>query len=782
MSIGSSNTDYQPPAQAGSAWANRLAHQTSPYLRQHAHNPVDWYPWGEEAFEAARRRNCPIFLSIGYSTCYWCHVMERQVFENPQLAALMNDLFVNVKVDREERPDIDELYMTALQIMTGRGGWPMSLFLIPPLENPQTNSGGLVPFYAGAYFPPTATGGMPGFDQVLRAVADAWRGRHSEVLAQARQLAQAVREHLEQPTPATDVALNTAMVQHAVTTLLRSYDHVDGGFGGAPKFPQPSSLLFLARVYEENRDEDLRHTVTHTLDRMARGGIYDQIAGGFHRYSVDAQWLVPHFEKMLYDNGQLLELYALAHQAIPPADDPDFFARIVRQSADDLLRTMRDGSGAFWSAQDAEVAGREGDSYLWTPDEVRAAVADDSLAARALILYGLDRGPNFHDPHHPDALPSNVLHLPRQLSELAQDWHISLPQVVSLKAQIDRRLLAARDRRPQPRTDDKVLASWNGLAMAGLAVAARVLREPPYADAASRAATAVLHHMTGDDGSLFHTMRDRKAGVPGFLEDYAHLSHGLLELHRTTGSPSWLHEASRLTDLAIHRFQGFDTLPRQHDLFARPRSRLDGALPSPTSQLLHNLLDLHELTGDNRWALAAGQTLRELAGDLQQHATAMAHTAHALLRALRSVPASLCPDAVEPPSPTADGIVSVRIVPQPVPVKSGCARFAVNVHIAPGYHIYAHDPADGVLPTELTLTDLPGAQLEVAYPRGYVLNGTSAGQPVHIYEGRVTLHVAITLSPSPAICAITRSLRCQPCTQRLCLPPIQMRIAVSLTS
>lgn len=764
---------------------NRLAAETSPYLLQHAHNPVDWYPWGPEAFDAARRRDCPIFLSIGYSTCYWCHVMERQVFENPHLATLMNHLFVCIKVDREQRPDLDDLYMTALQLTTGTGGWPMSLFLTPPAASqvaalrseplpPPAETLGLLPFYAGTYFPPIPTGNMPGFDQVLRAVADAWRLRRADVLAQARQIAQAVREHLEQPPSPSAAPLNAQMVQDAVSSLLRTFDHAHGGFGSAPKFPQPPSLRFLLQVYRENRDDDLRHALTHTLDRMARGGLFDQIAGGFHRYSVDEHWLVPHFEKMLYDQGQLLELYGHAQQIMPLDGDPDFFARILRQTADYLLRSMTDPTGAFASAQDAEVAGREGAPYVWIPEAFAAAIPDPALTRRARQMYGLDHGPNFRAPHHPDAPPSNVLYLPRSLPELAQNWKLPLSDVVSLKQHIDHRLLAARDRLPQPMTDDKILASWNGLAIAGLAVASQVLTEPSYAEAAARAADAILRHMTSNDGSLYHMMHTGTPSVPGFLEDYAHLSHGLIELHRATGDVRWLREATRLTDLAADRFRGFDTVPGQADLFARPRSRFDGALPSARSQLVHNLLDIYASTREQRFVQTAAAELCSLSPDLQQHAPAMPHMVHALFRILH-----LAPEFFETRTPSAGeaDAVTAELTPQPAPIRGARANFQVILNIAPGHHVYAHSPGEDALPTTLTLTHERAGQLQVQYPPGSPLT-----DGLSVYQGRVTLPATLILPAGPPPASVQLLLRYQPCTDRYCLPPQQQTLLLRLAS
>ncbi|MCC6580742.1 MAG: thioredoxin domain-containing protein, partial [Phycisphaeraceae bacterium] len=420
---------HEQPVGAGRR-PNALADQTSPYLLQHACNPVDWHPWSPATLALARKLQRPIFLSIGYSTCYWCHVMERQCFENPDIAALMNDGFVNIKVDREERPDIDDLYMTAVQMITGSGGWPMSVFLTPP-GAAGADDPGLEPFDAGTYFPPRDAYGRPGFPSVLRAISQAWRDRRGELLEQAGRVAQAMRSHLApEPTPSP---LSADQVSQAAGRLLRAYDSDDGGFGQAPKFPQPLNLRFLLHVHRNNQDADIAGALTHTLDRMARGGMYDQVGGGFHRYSTDERWLVPHFEKMLYDNGQLAELYALAHERLPRDGDPGLFARVAAETCDYILREMTDASGAFWSAQDAEVDSREGLNYLWNPREIRNVLDDPKLAELALAMYGLDEGPNFRDPHHRDEPARNVLYLPYPLAELARQRNMALDDLLAAR-------------------------------------------------------------------------------------------------------------------------------------------------------------------------------------------------------------------------------------------------------------------------------------------------------------------------------------------------------------
>ena len=543
----------------------------------------------------------PIFLSVGYSTCYWCHVMEREVFENAELVAGLNEHFVPVKVDREERPDVDDIYMTATQMLTGSGGWPMNVFVTPPApEGDDTAGYGLLPYWAATYIPPEAKFGRPGFGEVVEGMRAAWADERAAVLDQATRVSEAVRQRAE---PAHPGAVDAATVTQTVAALREAYDPKYGGFSGpeGPKFPTPvvPGLLLADAADTGAAANELRHT----LEAMAFGGIYDQVGGGFHRYSVDEKWLVPHFEKMLYDNGQLLSLYAAAYEKWEGKRFAGLYARVMRETAEYLLREMRDESGAFWSAQDAEVNAREGQNYLWTPDQVRAALADepdpaegervpgDTAYARtelALQMYGLDLGTNFQDPHHRDEPASNVLFMPVAMSEhvglLGGPDEGAMGRLMTVRAEINAALLKVRDTRDQPATDDKVLAAWNGLVIAGLADAGRVLGEERYVEAAAEAADAVLKQMrdAGDDG-LLRSMRGGVASVPAFLEDYAFVSAGLLALDAARPRERRFHAAAvELMAEADRRFAApgggwFDTLEDQGDLFVRNRGVYDGA-------------------------------------------------------------------------------------------------------------------------------------------------------------------------------------------------------------
>jgi uncharacterized protein YyaL (SSP411 family) len=776
---------------------NALVRETSPYLLQHAHNPVEWYAWGEEAFERARQLQRPIFLSIGYSTCYWCHVMERQSFEDEAIAAVMNEHFVNIKVDREERPDVDDVYMTATQIMTGHGGWPMSVFLTPPpqIESDAVEGGvggdgaggrrGLLPFYCGTYFPPGPMHGRPGFPQLLEALSRAWRERRDEVVEQAERVAAAVREQFERTNQTGGAGeLSAEPVQRALDQLLRMYDQEHGGFGSAPKFPTPSFPLFLLAVYRNNPDAGLWSVLRHTLDRMARGGMYDQVGGGFHRYSVDEKWLVPHFEKMLYDNGQLVELYATAYERTTDVTERRLYERIIRETCDYAIREMTDRSGAFWSAQDAEVAAKEGGNYVWTREEVEAAITDEAMRGVALQLYGLDEGPNFRDPHHPDSEPVNVLYMPRPMEELARELGVELDRLDDSRRQINARLKELRDDREQPATDDKVLTAWNGLMIAGLAHAGRVLDEPRYTQVASRAADAIIERMAipGERDALYRTMRAGQAKVPGFLEDYAMLVRGLLALHRaqpvSDAGRRWLDAAERFTRAAVARFEAppggyFDTLDdarTRAELFVRTRGTHDGAVPSGNSQMVHNLVDLYELTDDRGHLQRAIHDLRSFAEALMQNGANMAHMQHALLRVLEAAPSLASPR--EPAATAEPSLVETTAEPTEVTLgPDASAEVRVTLRIAPGFHINASGGSvEGLVATQLTASG-GGVEVAVDYPAPVSRSFPLADRPLRVYEGSVTLVATLRRTGEVGTSPPRLLLRYQACDESSCRAP-----------
>ena len=560
---------------------NRLARETSPYLLQHAHNPVDWYPWGEEAFARARAEDKPLLLSVGYSACHWCHVMERESFEDDDIAGVMNRHFVNVKVDREERPDVDQIYMEAVQSMTGHGGWPMTVFLTP--EG--------VPFYGGTYFPPTDRHGLPGFPRLLEAIADAWRSRRAEVVASGQKLTAQLGQGARLRGASTD--LSEEMLSSAFEALSSQFDEEFGGLGGAPKFPQPMIWEFVLRFWKRTGNPYAKRMVHTTLIRMARGGMYDQLGGGFARYSVDARWLVPHFEKMLYDNAQLASLYLHAWLAF---GDPEC-RRVCEETLDYVLREMTDPSGGFYSAQDADSEGHEGKFFVWTPEEIRAVLGDGADAA--LEYWGLNHGVNFEG--------TNILYLPGE------------PDPARMAA-ARQALYDARERRVHPGRDDKVLASWNGLMALALADAGRALGREDYVQAAARNVDFVLRAMR-ENGRLLRTWKGGQAKLLGYLEDYAMVAAALLAVWEATFERRWLNEARTLADDMLRLFwsdevEGFyDTGTDHETLIVRPRNLFDNAVPCGSSVAIEVLLRLTELTGERRYEERALRALRPL-GDL----------------------------------------------------------------------------------------------------------------------------------------------------------------------
>lgn len=788
-------------------YTNALARETSPYLLQHAHNPVDWHAWGPAAFELARKTGKPIFLSVGYSTCYWCHVMERQVFENPEIAALMNEHFINVKVDREERPDVDDIYMTAVQVLTGHGGWPMSVFLTPPGAAGESDRG-LRPFYAGTYFPPEPRHNIPSFPQVVLGLADAWRTRREEVVSQAGDIAESIADHLGKQDLGGEISAE--LVQTTANRLLKTYDPENGGFGTAPKFPTPVNLLFLLRIFQNNQDAGLWLALENTLDRMARGGMYDQIGGGFHRYSTDEKWLVPHFEKMLYDNGQLLETYLIAHRVGSKETplrkaDPAGWAFVARQTCDYVLREMVDKSGAFWSAQDAEVDAREGGNYVWTIDEVRSAIVDGAasgdrgakaLSELAVNYFGLDLGPNFRDPHMPDAKPVNVLFQPQLFHEFAAQVGISVDELRQAVADASARLLEVRDRRKQPGTDDKVITAWNGMMIAGLAMAGRELNEPRYTAAAARAADYILTQMRAPDGGLLRTMRAGEAKIPAFLDDYAFLVHGMLELYRTSNDDRWLTEGETLLLLAVERFavrdekgglRGgyYDTLADQADLFVRTRSMYDGAIASGNSQMAHNWIDLFEITGNGDFLDRALVDLRAAGAAMKKFGAGMAHMHHALLRAVEAAPRRLGDKTQSAPtidSSSKPRVLSIDLDRDTLDLTSGEASATITMHIGPEYHVNANNPGvEGLIPTSIELdAPAPGIELHIDYPQPAVRKFDFADQAINVYEGTVKIRVTLKKKSTGNSRAPKLVMKLQLCTEMSCLEPRSVELPLEV--
>ena len=586
---------------------NRLASQSSPYLLQHQNNPVDWFPWGAEALERARKEDKPIFLSIGYSACHWCHVMEHESFENPEIAQLLNDSFVSIKVDREERPDLDHLYMAAVQAITGRGGWPMSVFLTPQGE----------PFLGGTYWPPKRRQGMPGFDEVLRFVVDLWHNRRPDALENAGQLVDHLRQLSQPSRPPGE--LSVATLTGAAASLERVFDFTYGGFGGAPKFPHPIDLQLLMRYYRRDPRSGLLDMVRKTLQQMGRGGIYDHLGGGFHRYSVDERWLVPHFEKMLYDNALLARTYIDAFRLLGDEE----FATTARETLDYLLREMQDGAGGFYSTRDADSEGVEGKFFVWTPDEIRQVLGEE-LANEFCWAYDVTEEGNFEE--------QNILNLGKSLVQHAKLRGLDEAKFLADTAAARAKLLEVRSRRVHPGLDDKVLANWNGLAIDTLAVAAGALDEPRFLEAATRAAEFIWNQMYEGSRSretseskhtsevsrlqLRHSWRQGVARGDAFLDDYASLIRAFVTLYEAGFDEKWIDRAMELADIMLEHFTDpdrggfFFTADDHEQLIARQKQLTDDAVPSSNGLAAEALLRLGRLTGRQDFLDAAAGTLR----------------------------------------------------------------------------------------------------------------------------------------------------------------------------
>ena len=578
--------------------ANRLTRETSPYLLQHKDNPVDWYPWGEEALEKARAEDKPVLLSVGYSACHWCHVMERESFEDEATAALMNENFVNIKVDREERPDVDSIYMSAVQAMTRHGGWPMTVFMTPDGA----------PFYGGTYFPPVPSRGMPSFQQVLLSLADAYTNRREEVLKSAENVREFLRESTTASIPKSEVS--EGLLTHAANALAGQIDNRFGGFDGAPKFPQAMNLEVLLRHHKRTGDRAALSGVELTCRQMANGGIYDQLGGGFARYSVDEYWLVPHFEKMLYDNALLARLYLEAYEATGDG----FYKRIAEETLGYVMRDMSDPEGGFYSAEDADSEGEEGKFYVWTPEEIERVLEPEDAKLAERFWDVTERG-NFEG--------KNILNVPRPPEAVAAEFGISAEELWRRIEAIRERLFAEREKRVRPGRDEKVLAAWNGLMLRAFALAASVTGREEYRRVAEKNASFLLEKLVAD-GRLRRSYKDGQARFNGYLEDYACVADGLLALYEATFERRWLREAASLADAILELFweetEGafYDTAVDHEELVTRPRDLYDNATPSGNSVAVDVLLKLSVLLDREDYQERAETVLENLSGGIAQ--------------------------------------------------------------------------------------------------------------------------------------------------------------------
>lgn len=590
-------------------YTNRLINESSPYLLQHSHNPVDWFPWSDEALEKARNEDKPIFLSIGYAACHWCHIMEKESFENEQVAEILNENFVSIKVDREQRPDLDQIYMTATTAMTGSGGWPMSVFLTPDLK----------PFFSGTYFPPEDRFGRPGFRRLITEISRAYRNERGKIEEYSTSFVNALLS--TESNRGRPAELDTSIIERGVRGLLKNYDRTNGGFGGAPKFPHPTELSFLLQIYAARKDENILNAVEHSLTAMARGGIYDQLGGGFHRYATDPLWLVPHFEKMLYDNALLAVTYSEAYQII----GNKLYRKTVKETLDYMIREMGHDNGGFYSSLDADSEGEEGKFYVWTRAEIDSILKEKS--ERFCEYYNITEDGNFEDN-------TNILNITNYSERLKKRSDEGPEKFESSLSMLREKLLAERSGRARPFTDDKILTSWNALAVSAFSKGFQITRDERYRQAAQNTAIFIRNGLF-KSGKLFHSFH-RGAVSPGpFLEDYAYLAKALIDLYEIAHDYRWIEFASQLASEAVELFSDKDgslylSPDNQADHFMRPRDVTDGALPAPGSILIQSLLRLAEITADDIFQKQAEKALAAISQAMNENPYVMAAALSAL--------------------------------------------------------------------------------------------------------------------------------------------------------
>ena len=718
-------------------FTNRLAKETSPYLLQHRHNPVDWYPWGEEAFAAARAQNKPIFLSVGYSTCYWCHVMERQCFENEAVAKVMNDGFINIKVDREERPDVDQLYMTALQVLTRTGGWPMSMWLLPDKR----------PFLGGTYFPPTDMGNRPGLTNIMTALTEAFHDKRADIEKTAGQLDGVLKEMAEPSTPDEPLTLSKEWLEAMMLRCVRDQDPKFGGFGGAPKFPRETLLELLLHWIPYAPDiAEIGKPLRQALDAMAVGGIRDHLGGGFHRYSTDAKWLVPHFEIMLYDNAMLGWVYAEASRTFK---EPKY-AGVARQIFDFVLRDMTSPQGAFYTAWDAEVDAHEGQNYLWTIEQIEAVLSPRE-ASQFAVVYGLDQGANFGDPHHGDGTADrNVLFLAQPAREADED-------IVAMRA----KLLAHRQTRKKPLLDTKIITSWNALMIRALAHGGLILKDDRYKAAAAKAADFLWEKHRKPDGGLWRTSRDGDARHAGLLDDYAFLADALLTLGRTEA-------ATQIVAVMRERFEDrlrggfFFSDDTADDLLVRQKVGSDSPLPSGNAVAAQ----VCDALGDTA---TAARALAVFAIQANHHGESMNSTMTAILQfvirngPLRVKPGVAQPVTIEAPAEMAENAVTV------VTNWTSPTTIGFELRIAAGYHLNA----DAIDVTSADVA-LGGVEWPLPKTKRYVY----AEDEVLVYENSALLTIKLH-QPLGEDDTLPLTLSYIPCTDSACLTAVRKDVVIT---
>lgn len=762
-------TDATQPAHT-----NSLIDETSPYLRQHAHNPVNWYPWGEAAFAKAKQENKPIFLSVGYSTCYWCHVMEVESFEDPEVAAVLNEHFIAIKVDREERPDIDEQYMIATQLLTQRGGWPNSVWLTPAGK----------PWMAGTYFP------KANFISVLEQLATIWETRRDEVDRQAESMVQAAAR-VSSPRFSTAVPLTEKLVDQAAKELVARFEPLHGGFGAAPKFPPHGTLQLLLEHYRRTKDPSLLPPITKTLDAMWLGGLHDHLGGGFHRYSTDDRWLLPHFEKMLYDNAQLMRAYADGFELTGE--------RRYRDAVEDIFqwcqREMTAAEGGFYSALDSGEVGKEGEAYVWSVEKLRQALpAEDAQFFSEIYNFQVEG--NFAEEASGEKTGENIPHRTETIEQIAERRSLDPAALRSRLDALRENLLEVRQGWPQPHKDDKILTSWNGLMIAALARAGRLLEEPRYSQSAERAADFILQNMVRD-GRLLRTYRAGQAKLPAYLDDYTYFIQALLELYQTSGNARWLRQADTFAEQLIDDFEDrqqggfFFTTDEHEDLLVRSKHLGGGGnLPNPNGVAAQVLLELAELTGKTAYRQSAQRTLQSLSGLMELQPQASEDVLVATSRWLATGGDAAPVTAAEPQQQDGKLVqrldpVTIEIAPATLKCKAG-ERVTVSVMLAidEGWHLYAENPeADFLQPTRVTVDADEAFTVESVKsspPQRQV--DAILNQELATYAGEVQFELAITANAKavPGTHPLTIRVTMQACDSKRCLPEKTIAIEVAL--
>ena len=729
-------------------YTNRLILEDSPYLLQHAHNPVDWYSWGDEAFARSRKENKPVFLSIGYSTCHWCHVMEKESFEDIEIARYLNEHFISIKVDRERRPDVDELYMTALMLIKGQGGWPMSSFLLSDR----------LPFFAGTYFPPDT------FLSLLKEINQAWEKQQDNIVEYAENIKEAVQQIMQVHSDIK--TFDDDITQRAVTEILQAYDSVYGGFGGPPKFPNESLLFLLLQMVQRQHHEEALIAIEHTLTMMARGGIYDQVGGGFHRYATDANWLVPHFEKMLYNQANLARIYCQAYQLT----GNQFYARVASQTLDYVLRDMTSPEGVFYSASDADSNGREGVYFLWTPAEIKKILSADD-AQIILAIYGITEEGNFEG--------SNILHLPLSLNEVAQQQDMSIETLLTKLDDIREVLRTVRSQRVPPLRDEKIIVAWNAMMISALAEVSRILNESEYLMSATRAAEFLWDHQRKSDGSLWRVNLHGRSSVTATQEDYAYFIDAIITLYDMTGERQWLDRAQELSGVMSSKFWdvktgGFIMSENKQSLFTMPKQSRDSAIPSGNSVAVHVLTRLSQRINDRRYENQAKRTVQTFAKTIRQYPSAYAYMLAGWDKLLHG--------DIGPDEYAANGAIKISAQQSSIENKRSVL---ITLQIAPDWHINTNQPLqDYLIPLKLKLINNQSHwQLHnIKYPEPIYKVLEFDGGKLALHEDTVEIDAELVSSSKLKKIEDKRidlQLQLQACSNEICLPPEKVNLELT---